>query len=228
MHADGTHRQTMPIHDPTLNLGPGAWSPDGKQIAFEGWNDNPGRNGVYIGRVPDGTDLVRLTRNPAKADDIPMDFSPDGSRMVILRTGIDKTISDTGAPTGSLFVMNVDGTDLHRITPPEVDVATTARWSPNGKWIVFSGPWDELRGPIWAVRPDGTGLRKVFEDPKDGTAITPTWSPDGHKIMFGLNPYGNTDEHESNKLSVINADGTGYEVVLDLHSGEREPEWIDR
>jgi len=107
-------------------------------------------------------------------------------------------------------------------------VATTARWSPNGKWIVFSGPWDELRGPIWAVRPDGTGLRKVFEDPKDGTAITPTWSPDGHKIMFGLNPYGNTDEHGSNKLSVINADGTGYEVVLDLHSGEREPEWIDR
>ena len=76
-------------------------------------------NGVYIGRVPDGTDLVRLTRNPAKADDIPMDFSPDGSRMVILRTGIDKTISDTGAPTGSLFVMNVDGTDLHRITPPK-------------------------------------------------------------------------------------------------------------
>jgi hypothetical protein len=32
VRADGSHPQTIPIHDPTLNLGPGAWSPDGKQI----------------------------------------------------------------------------------------------------------------------------------------------------------------------------------------------------
>ena len=36
VRADGSHRQTIPIHDPTLSLAPGAWSPDGKQMAFAG------------------------------------------------------------------------------------------------------------------------------------------------------------------------------------------------
>jgi Tol biopolymer transport system component len=80
VHADGSHPQKIPIRHPTLNLGPGAWSPDGKQMAFEGWDDsNPKRNSVYIADVPDGKNLVRLTRNPRDTNDVPMDFSPDGS-----------------------------------------------------------------------------------------------------------------------------------------------------
>jgi hypothetical protein len=83
VRADGSHRQTIPIHDPTLNLGPGAWSSDGKQIAFDGWDDsNPQRNGVYLADVPDGTNRVRLTRNPLGTSDAPQDFSPDGSQIV--------------------------------------------------------------------------------------------------------------------------------------------------
>jgi hypothetical protein len=53
IHSDGSHLQRIPLRDPTLNLGVGAWSPDGKQMALEGWDDsNAARNGVYIVGVP--------------------------------------------------------------------------------------------------------------------------------------------------------------------------------
>jgi len=112
VHSDGSHLQRIPIRDPTLNLGVGPWAPDGKQMAAEGWDDSkPDRNGVYLVGVPDGRGLARLTSHPDH--DIPQDFSPDGSQIVFLRAE-----PDTDPPAGSLYVVNVDGTGLHRITPP--------------------------------------------------------------------------------------------------------------
>jgi Tol biopolymer transport system component len=224
VHADGSHLQRTPISDPTLNLGVGAWSPDGKQMALEGWDDSdPARSGVYIVGVPDGEGLARLTRD----HDIPMDFSPDGSRIVFLRWDPSTAPSDE-PPTGSLYVVNVDGTGLHRITPPKIDVGTTARWAPNGKEIVFSGAATEPRGSIRVVRPDGTGLRKIFEDPKGGTAAAPTWSPDGHKIMFALIKASALNEYglQPNKLCVIDEDGKGFAVVLDTPDFKNLPDWV--
>jgi hypothetical protein len=222
VHSDGSHLQTIPLRDPSLNLGVGAWSPDGKQMALEGWDDsNPDRNGVYLVGVPDGRGLTRLTRHPDH--DIPMDFSPDGSQIVFLRAE-----PDTDPVTGSLYVVNVDGTGLHRITPPGLDVAT-ARWSPNGKEIVFSGPTTEPQGSIRVVHPDGTGLRKVFEDPKGGTAAAPTWSPDGKKIMFALIKKSalHTPGLQPDKLCVIDEDGKGFTVVLDTPYYKANPDWVD-
>ncbi len=221
VRADGSHLQKVPIHDPTLNLGAGAWAPGGKQMALEGWDDSkPERNGVYIAGVPDGTDLTRLTSH--SDHDIPMDFSPDGSRIVFLRAE-----AGSNPPTGSLYVVNVDGTGLHRITPPEIAVGP-ARWSPNGEWIVFSDSSIEPRSPIRIVRPDGTGLRKVFEDPKGGTATAPTFSPDGHRIMFALIKASalNAPGLQPNKLCVINEDGKGFAVVLDTPDYKSGPDWV--
>jgi len=222
VHSDGAHLQKIPLGDPTLNLGVGAWAPDGKQMALEGWDDsNPDRNGVYIVGVPDGRGLARLTRNPDH--DIPMDFSPDGSQIVFLRAE-----PATDPPTGSLYVVNVDGTGLHRITPPGLDVGATARWSPNGKEIVFAGSPTEPQSAIRVVQPDGSGLRKVFEDPKGGTATAPTWSPDGHKIMFALIKASALKEagHQPDKLCVIDEDGKRFAVVLDTPDFKSQPDWV--
>jgi dipeptidyl aminopeptidase/acylaminoacyl peptidase len=222
VHSDGSHLRTIPLRDPSLNLGVGAWAPSEKQMALEGWDDsNPDRNGVYIVGVPDGRELDRLTRNPDH--DIPMDFSPDGSQIVFLRAE-----PHTDPITGSLYVVNVDGTGLHRITPPAIDVGA-ARWSPDGKEIVFSGPPTEPQGSIRVVRPDGMGLRKVFEDPKGGTAAAPTWSPNGHKIMFALIKKSalHTPGLQPDKLCVIGEDGEGFAVVLDTPYYKTVPDWVD-
>jgi Tol biopolymer transport system component len=191
-------------------------------MALEGWDDSdPDRNGVYIVGVPDGKGLTRLTKNPDH--DVPMDFSPDGSQIVFLRAE-----PDTDPITGSLYVVNVNGTGLHRITPPGLDVGGTARWAPNGKEIVFAGSPTEPRGSIRVVRPDGTGLRKVFEDPKGGTAAAPTWSPDGHKIMFALIKASalNKAGLQPDKLCVIDEDGKGFAMVLDSPDFKNLPDWV--
>ncbi len=222
VHSDGSHLQRIPLRDPTLNFGVGAWSPDGKRLALEGWDDSdPDRNGVYFVGVPDGTGLVRLTKHPDH--DIPMDFSPDGSQIVFLRAE-----PDTDPITGSLYVVNVDGMGLHRITPPGLDVGATARWAPGGKEIVFAGSPTEPRGSIRVVRPDGTGLRKLFEDPRGGTAAAPTWSPDGHKIMFALIKASALKEAglQPDKLCVIDEDGKGFAVVLDTPDFKSQPDWV--
>jgi len=222
VHSDGSHLQRIPLRDLTLNLGVGAWAPDGKQMALEGWDDSdPDRNGVYIVGVPDGKGLTRLTKNPDH--DVPMDFSPDGSQIVFLRAE-----PDTDPITGSLYVVNVNGTGLHRITPPGLDVGGTARWAPNGKEIVFAGSPTEPRGSIRVVQPDGTGLKKVFEDPKGGTAAAPTWSPDGHKIMFALIKASalNKAGLQPDKLCVIDEDGKGFAVVLDSPDFKNLPDWV--
>ncbi|MHC4574208.1 MAG: TolB family protein [Planctomycetota bacterium] len=60
---------------------------------------------------------------------------------------------------------------------------------PPSGWIAFAsnadGDWD-----IWAVRPDGTGLRQLTDMP--GEEVCPYWSPDSTKIVYPTNntPYG--------------------------------------
>jgi Tol biopolymer transport system component len=221
---NGSHERKIPLPDRTLNLGPGAWSPDGTRIAFEGWDDaTSGRNGIYTARAADGGDLVRVTHTASGSPDgIPMDYSPDGSQIVLLRP-------EPGSedPVGPLFVVNLDGSGLHRITPPGTDAAYTARWSADGAWILFAGPyWLDPGGPVWAVHPDGTGLRKVFADDSGGlAAATPTWSPDGRMILFGLGA-STGDVHSPNDLCVILANGGHLTTVIAGPDLKREPDWV--
>jgi Tol biopolymer transport system component len=159
--------------------------------------------------------------------DVPADFSPDGSRIFFFRA-VEGFPSIGDQQEGSLFVVNADGMDLHRVTPKdmpvEVDGNSGGRLSVDGRWIVFTSS-----GDIWKIHPDGSGLTKVFKDSKGRLAITPTWSPDGSFILFGLDPAGSlavVDPAPVNGLYVIRADGTGLTPVLVSNDWKREPDWV--
>jgi TolB protein len=114
LNADGTGYTPFPIPDPTLNVGcgTGSWSPDGKRLACESWdNTNAARDGIYTISSVDGSDLTRLT-NSGGFDDQPGSYSPDGKRLVFGR------FDWNGVGLG-LFVINTDGTHLRQITHPE-------------------------------------------------------------------------------------------------------------
>jgi hypothetical protein len=85
---DGSGYAVLSIDDPTLQLGYGAWSPDGTRFVTGGWDETrDGRKGLYTRRSADGGDIVRLTDAGIRAD-FPMTpggYSPDGSRILFFR-----------------------------------------------------------------------------------------------------------------------------------------------
>jgi TolB protein len=116
-------------------------------------------------------------------------FSPDGTRLAF-------TSNRDGNP--ELYIMNVDGSNLRRLTNhPAID--TTPTWSPTGTQIAFTS---DRGGPpsIWVVGVDGLGLRRLSFDNSD----RPTWSPA---------PY--------NEIAYAARTGPGYDIkILNIAAGE--------
>jgi len=208
---DGSGYKPIPFGDPTLNYIPQVWSPDGKRVAFEGFDEShPGRNGIYTARASDGSNIVRVTAVTGPHD-IPVDYSPDGTQIVFFRAAREEPDADLG---GSLWVVNVDGSDARLIETPGVMPASAADWSPDGSRILFSTARAQLTGALWTVEADGSNLTKVFEGRKGRFATGPVWSPDGSQIMFALNPIADWFSHPANGIYVINADGSGLAEVI--------------
>lgn len=219
----GTGFKRLPLVDRTLNLVPQAWSPDGKRIAFEGWDDSThSRTGVYIANAADGQGLQRVTTRPGAHHDIPLDYSPDGKWLVIYRSvGVDPD----PAVGGSLWVVRTDGSRLHRIAGASVKPDPWARWSRSGDRILFANERLAPLGAIWTVRPDGSNLHKVFADNKGRFPIHPVWSPDGTKILFALDPNNDQFTHPNNALWQTRADGSHLQLVLGGANFKRQMEW---
>jgi hypothetical protein len=224
---DGSHLRRVPLPPGTLNLVcTQAFSLATGRLACEGFSEtNPGLYGIYTVQASDGGGLVRVTR--CSQDCRVFDFSPDGSQIFLFRA-VEGFPSIGDQLEGSLFVIGTDGTDLHRITPADTPVEVTGnsggRLSPDGRRIVFTSS-----GAIWTVHPDGTALRKVFEDAQGRLAITPTWSPDGRFILFGLDPPSSVatiDAAPANGLYVIEADGTHLTPIVVTEDWKRNPDWV--
>jgi Tol biopolymer transport system component len=109
-------------------------------------------------------------------------------------------------------VMNADGSGVTQF-PCTFCLYYAPSWSPDGSWIAFWGFPDDTNPDnnqfgIWKIRPDGTGLTKVFQG--DQAATDPDWSPDGSKLVFEYYP----------GLSTVNADGSGFTM---LDTGQLSP-----
>jgi TolB protein len=177
MHPNGTGLRRV-THDRWVDDQP-AWSPDGKRIVFQSSRAS-GTYGISIINV-NGTGYRRLTRNQGA---VPA-WSPDGTTIVYQRynpvagtSGIDE-----------LWLMNLDGSNQRQLTfpPQHREIASynghdqTPKWSPDGDEIVFARFY-RGRTDIYAIRPDGIGLRRLTD--QAGQHTWPTWSPDGKRIAF--------------------------------------------
>ena len=96
---------------------------------------------------------------------LPASVSPDGQWLAL---------SNMGERQEDLFVMRSDGRDLRRLTDDLVR-DRGPRWTPDGMALVF---YSNRGGTYssWSIRPDGSGLTKLVEDPKNGY-VYPAISP---------------------------------------------------
>jgi Tol biopolymer transport system component len=213
----GAFRQ-LRFPDPTLETFCSVWSADGRRLACEGHGiADESRNGIYTIRTSDGRGLMRITSNPG-GDDSPIDYSPDGKRLVFSRT-------DPSGPSGSnqaLFIVNVNGTGVHRITPWGFS-DDDGSWSPDGTRIVF-----EHFGSLYTVVPDGGGLSKVSLDTKSSTtaftAFDAGWSPDGTKLVFSLRTKTGSGSVQEG-IATANADGSDVQLVTISPTRDEKADW---
>jgi len=218
INADGTGLTQLPIPAGFPPGGCNVWSADGSRLAC-GFGDfdppQPERNGMYTMRASDGGDVFQVTTSPG--EDGAFDYSPDGNRIVLFR--IDPTRPPFGQENIALFVVNVDGSDLHRVTPWGLGTFT-ASWSPDGQWILFNS-----NGRVWIVHPDGSGLRKIRIETggrKYFAAQDPVWSPDGTRIALSLFVVG-----DGGHLDIYTMKSDGSDLVQVTHSptGDEFPDW---
>jgi TolB protein len=143
---------------------------------------------AVMNRGGSGRHVVYTTRNFAADLDYPV-FSPDGKRIVFERHN-----SGLSRPVGkhAVFVIGVDGSNLHRITPWAENDGDNPDWSPDGNWIIYHSHLDDPTGQAqyYLVHPNGTGRRQLTHFAKGTQVTSASFSPDGTSVAFAKGPEG--------------------------------------
>lgn len=222
--ADGADPRAVATKDVSVDVGGVrtldtytiAWSPDDHSLAFTG--------GTSLGlkivvAAADGT-RSSVLGDPHFENQTPA-WSPDGTKIAF-RGG--RSDDDRG-----VYVMDADGSHIHRLTAPDVgNWGNTYSyfnpvWSPDGAHITYmkvaepsdagSVGWSPLR--IWVVDADGSNARMVSSDEVDNDS--PVWSPDGDRIAYRQN------DGTRARTVVVRANGTDPIILPD--SGDSMPQW---
>jgi Tol biopolymer transport system component len=171
-----------------------SWSPDGKQIAFDGARKETGElPHIYVMRA-DGTRTHRLTGGRAYQWN-PV-WSPDG------RTILFEQFVGTGySRLADLYTIKPDGSGKRKLTRISVEAehCACAVWSPDGTKIAYEAAGVRGRSDIYVMNADGSDRRQLTNH--RARDENPDWSPDGTQIAFYSERVGNAE------IYVMNADG---------------------
>lgn len=169
----------------------------------------------------DGTDEQEILRLPRYSGDVHYpQVSPDGRSIVFERVNSPLRKPRLGH---ALFVMNVDGTDLHRITPWSLHAGDNPDWAPDGSRILFRSNQevDDERSQYFTVRPDGSDLTQISDFPYTKRRLfSASFSPDGQMIVFGK-----ADKKGRGDVWVMNADGSCPHRVLAAKPWDSGTDW---
>jgi Tol biopolymer transport system component len=208
---DGSGYHALPLPGHTLNLGPGAWSRNGRRIAFEGWGSDRVQNGLYDANV-DGTALRRLTKSPGGDHDIPLVYSPNGAWLLFARS---KTADDSDP--ADLFAVSSSGGRVYKLNPAGTDVrwgfGSPASWSADSRTVAFAAlddtpAADAGRSALFTVTPRGRDVRRIT--PWGVWTTSARFSPDGAWIAFDRLH----DGLSGHDLLVVRPDGSGTRTVV--------------
>jgi TolB protein len=187
-----------------------SWSPDGRQITFEGQFAGPG---IYVMNA-DGTGQHEIVQPTGELLNVQSPvWSPDGTRILFE--------GDNGSGC-DLYTVNPDGTGQNQLTDGASSGACYARpdWSPDGSKIVFT---NSLSGALWTMNADGSNPMPI----QSGySTYGESWSADGSRIVFG----STLAQGGFPSLYTVNADGSGITrltlpAACNYFCGDTDPSW---
>jgi Tol biopolymer transport system component len=184
MNGDGSNQHLL-LSDATDAAYFPSFSPDGKEVVFSRCPPNSQGDACAIYRVrKDGTGLTALTPSEPGTNDFWPFYSPDGFTIAFQSF-------NRGGVLGAFYLMNADGSNVRRLTPPEIG-AFYASWSPDGSKIAFASHCcDPQNVDIWVINLDGNELKRLTGSAQtDGDIPIAyadrylSWSPEGNAIVF--------------------------------------------
>jgi DNA-binding winged helix-turn-helix (wHTH) protein/Tol biopolymer transport system component len=124
MKPGGTQR--LALTSPSIQAGAPRWSPDGKQISFEGLTKTKARK-IFLVSIEGGTpkELFPDNRNQYDAS-----WSSDGKFIAFAR---DENLSVPGSPSSAIQILNLSTNQLS-LLPGSPGMRAPA-WSPDGRFI---------------------------------------------------------------------------------------------
>ena len=215
------------------------WSPDGKHLAFQRLSGplRPKGATVDTARRIYKDELLVTDANgrhprtlvwfgPWRGDPQIPSWSPDGKQLVFL----EKSDNGGNCVCRALYIVNADGSGLHRLTPPSVAPGDKIDWSPDGSAILFrTHPGEDLKGAsgyganLFTIHPDGTGLRQLTHFGPSDRVVPGSYSPDGASIVFGTSAKAVGGVVPD--VFAMNADGTDLRQLTKTRNFETQADW---
>ena len=114
-----------------------------------------------------------------------------------------------------LYAMDADGKNQKRLL--DVPVLPDAKWSPDGKSILFTSSYegDSRRRAVYVFDVASGARKRLTEFGFNGSA---SWSPDSRKVVF-------TSGSRPREIFVVDADGTNLKQLTRLGSVAMNPVW---
>ena len=212
MDAGGGNKRRLTNNERDSTTWEPSWSPDGRWIAFS--FQKVGEFSEIRVMDADGKNRRNLTENTAYDED--PSWLPEGKRIVFT-SGRDGN--------GEIYVMDADGKNPRNLTQNATHEADPS-WSPDGKRIVFTSirdghvdaKWGLPTSEIYVMDADGKNQRRLTNNPHDD--YSPSWSPDGRRIVFTSRRDGNGE------IYVMDADGQNLHNLTNHPEDDYHPSWF--
>jgi tricorn protease len=176
-----------------------AWSPDGRQIAYQ--SDVNGEQQLAVRPVAGGAERLLTAAGPGYFY-TPV-WSPDGTQLIAANAAHE------------LWLIPLDGGTKRRIAQDAAAEIRDASISPNGRWVAYSTVRPNRQRAIH-LQELASGQDRVVSSPMESDRL-PVFSADGRVLFFVSQRHEQpmvSDRDEETIIATVNSDGI-YAATLD-------------
>ena len=182
-----------------------------------------GSMGIYLVDAA-GTVGLKVSRGQMSARH--PDWAPDG-----------QTVAFDSDDDGALWVVNVDGSNAHRLLACDEGCSALAHpaFSPDGKRVAYVR-YEPTTGSDPNTSPPAASSIRVLDlatmqstqlaEAKQPLLVdVPRWSPDGTQLVFAIDQFGKDLGETGSTIAVVDALGGPAKRLLPLSSWAYAPDW---